>query len=124
MDHFIKYDGKMWAGKHLLIEVYDADNTNNGSYIKNALEAMANAIKATIVNSAFHSFDGGGVTGVLILAESHISIHTWPETRYAAIDVFTCGRCNPNDAIATLCDQFHTHTIKVTEIMRGEQVMT
>jgi S-adenosylmethionine decarboxylase len=121
MDHFIKHAGKLWAGKHLLIEVYNADYTDNASHIQGSLVAMANAIGATIVNAVFHSFDGGGVTGVLILAESHISIHTWPETRYAAIDIFTCGRVNPRDGLATLCDRFHTHAVNVTEVMRGEQ---
>lgn len=121
MDHFIVSGNKVWAGRHLIIEVYQASNIDDVEYIKNTLVAMADNIKATVLGSIFHSFPGGGVTGVVALAESHISIHTWPETGYAALDIFTCGACNPNDGLQVMMHAFDTESVKVKELFRGEQ---
>ena len=80
------------AGQHGLIDFYGASFLTNQNYIEQALISAAKKCGATIIGQNFHKFGGeGGVTGVLLLAESHISIHTWPETDYAAIDIFMCG---------------------------------
>lgn len=81
-------------GNHGLLDLYGCDEIllKDEGRLKTALIAAAQAADATIVESRFHTFGGaGGVTGVLLLAESHISIHTWPEHRFAAVDAFICG---------------------------------
>jgi S-adenosylmethionine decarboxylase len=82
--------------------------------------AAVRATGATVVDSRFYHFgDGQGVSGVVILAESHLSIHTWPERGYAAIDVFTCGSCDPRKAVPVLSAGFATSDVRVIEARRG-----
>ena len=92
-------------GQHCLLDVYQI----NGYWLQDAvaieelLRQAAQAAQAHILTSHFHTFGGnGGVTGVLLLAESHISIHTWPEHHYAAIDIFMCGQLLTEAAVAKL----------------------
>ena len=76
---------------------------------------------ATIVNAVFHAFNPHGVSGVVVIAESHLTIHTWPEYGYAAVDVFTCGdTVDPWIATSTLKEYFKAEKIKTVEIQRGE----
>lgn len=121
-DHF-KSDarGNAYAGDHLLIEMWEADHLANASYIQTALERAARAAAATVLHSYYHPFgEGMGVSGVTILAESHISIHTWPERGYAAIDVFMCGDCDPNLTLPVLRDAFSPGRIESRQFRRGE----
>ena len=80
-------------GKHLLLEMKDCDKNilADLATVRNALVSAAQEAKATIVEIAFHEFSPFGVSGMVVIAESHLSIHTWPEYGYAAVDVFTCG---------------------------------
>ncbi len=120
-DHF-KCDarGNAYAGDHLLIEMWDADHLADANYIQNALECAARAAAATVLHSYYHPFgEGMGVSGVTILAESHISIHTWPERGYAAIDVFMCGDCDPNLTLPVLQDAFSPSRIERQQFKRG-----
>ena len=80
-------------GHHLLIELHGCDSAplDSVGQVQRILEEAAKLAGATIVNSAFHHFSPYGVTGVLVIAESHIAAHTWPEYGYAAVDCFTCG---------------------------------
>src|ERR1700712_51388 len=92
-------------GKHLLCEMSgcNAVAIANLDAVKHALYAAAEAANATSLNGYFHQFSPTGVSGILCLAESHISIHTWPETGYAAVDIFTCGdKAMPHNAIEYL----------------------
>ena len=85
-----------FAGTHLLIDLSGAENLDDLPAIETALKEAALAGGATILNSDLHHFEpNGGVSGVVILAESHITIHTWPEKGFAALDVFMCGECDP-----------------------------
>ena len=87
-------DHKLKAlGRHVLAEIYEADSSvlNDEGAIQKIMVDAAIAAKATVVNSVFHKFSPYGVSGVVIIAESHLSIHTWPEHKYAAMDFFTCG---------------------------------
>jgi len=87
------------------------------------LKEAALAGGATILNSDLHHFEpNGGVSGVVILAESHITIHTWPETGYAALDVFMCGECDPYKAIPVLKRAFKPGNVQVIENRRGLKV--
>ncbi|TFL19588.1 adenosylmethionine decarboxylase [Jannaschia formosa] len=76
-------------GRHLLLEHWGG--TTDPARIEAALHGAARAAGATVLSAHLHPFAGGGLTGVLLLAESHISIHTWPEHNYAALDIFMCG---------------------------------
>jgi len=80
----------------------------------------ANAAGATIIGESFHQFNPVGVTGVVAIAESHLSIHTWPEYGYAAVDVFTCSESfSPNEVARLLIDRFQSRNPAITELRRG-----
>lgn len=80
-------------GRQILVEYYDcnSDKLNDVKFIESALLEATRASSATIITHNFHKFSPHGVSGVIVIAESHVSIHTWPEYNYAAVDVFTCG---------------------------------
>jgi S-adenosylmethionine decarboxylase proenzyme len=80
-------------GRHILVELYhcNAERLNDAEFIESSMLTAAEASQATIVSRHFHTFSPHGVSGVIIIAESHVSIHTWPEHDYAALDIFTCG---------------------------------
>ncbi len=95
-------------GLHLLIDFWGCSNMQNEAGIGSTLRGAAEACGATVLDVHLHSFgDGSGITGVATLAESHISIHTWPEIDYVALDVFVCGACNAYKALEVL-EKFFT----------------
>ena len=119
-DYFVEKDGMRYAGMHLLVDLWDASNLSDPALIDAALRDAAVQAGATILHSHFHHFTpNGGVSGVVVLAESHISIHTWPERRFAAIDIFMCGACNPHDAIPVLRAAFRPDRMDLDEQRRG-----
>jgi len=109
-------------GRHLLLELFDCDldAINNVEAVKDALIEAAKRAQATIVDVVFHEFNPFGVSGVVVIAESHLSIHTWPEYRYAAVDIFSCGDVlQPEVAAWYLVDQFGAERTSVVEMQRG-----
>ena len=119
-DYFVKRDGVQFAGTHLLVDLWGASNLGDPDRIDAALRTAAEAAGATILHSHFHHFSpNGGVSGVLVLAESHISIHTWPERDFAAIDIFMCGACDPHLSIPVLRAAFTPDRINLGEQRRG-----
>lgn len=119
-DYFVEKDGLKFAGTHVLLDFWGAANLDQPSVIDEALRSAALAAGATILHSHFHHFTpNAGVSGVVVLAESHISIHTWPERDFAAIDIFMCGDCNPYDAIPLLRAAFSPDSVQVSENRRG-----
>jgi S-adenosylmethionine decarboxylase len=82
------------VGTHCILELYDCPSKllNDASYIQASLQEAAKQAESTLLREVLHQFDPQGVTALALLAESHISIHTWPEKGYAAVDVFTCGQ--------------------------------
>ena len=91
-----------YMGRHVIADLHDVSAELLGSidFWKEILIDGAKKSGATVLSDHFHHFgDGYGLTGVIVLAESHISIHTWPEKNYAAIDVFMCGTCDPEVAV-------------------------
>jgi len=80
-------------GKHILAEYYNCDTTvlNSSELLEKSMKEAVRASGATIIDSTFHTFSPHGVSGVIVIAESHMAIHTWPEYGYAAVDFFTCG---------------------------------
>ena len=108
-------------GKHLLIDFYGVKKNFTVSELEGILRQSAEAIEARILNVCLHEFGlNSGITGVAILAESHISIHTWPETGYIAIDIFVCGKCIPDKAVEPLKQFFKPEYWKIKEIIRGD----
>lgn len=107
-------------GLHLLIDFWDAKHLQDDAVIERAMRDAAAACGATVLEIKLHSFgEDAGITGVAILAESHISIHTWPEINYIALDVFVCGTCDPRQALAVLRSAFEPKKEKVLEHKRG-----
>jgi len=119
-DYFVEREGMCFAGTHLLVDLWDAGHLTDPAYIDRALRDAALAAGATILHSHFHHFSpNGGVSGVIVLAESHISIHTWPERDFAAIDIFMCGACDPALSVPVLRAAFVPGRIEVEEKRRG-----
>ena len=93
--HSFSNDEKLiHQSKHLLLELYkcDFEKLNDESFLRCALNRAAKLAKATVLNLISNKFKPQGVTAIALLAESHISIHTWPESNYSAVDIFTCGQ--------------------------------
>ncbi len=119
-DYFVQKDGMTFAGTHLLVDLWGASKLDDPQLIDAALREAAIVAGATILHSHFHHFTpNGGVSGVVVLAESHISIHTWPERNYAAIDLFMCGVCDPHLSIPILRAAFSPERVDVDEQRRG-----
>lgn len=109
-------------GLHLLIDFWGASQLQNIDLIEQAMRDAADACGASVLEIKLHSFGvDAGITGVAILAESHISIHTWPETGYIALDVFMCGKCDPNNAIPIFTAAFKPEKLHVQSYLRGVQ---
>ena len=119
-DYFCERDGLKFAGAHLLVDMWGASNLDDPKFIEEALKDAARAANATILHGHFHHFSPyGGVTGVLVLAESHITIHTWPEREFAAVDIFMCGSCDPLHALPGLRRAFKPSSLQLSDQKRG-----
>jgi len=109
-------------GRHLLLELFDCDAEaiNSLDVVKGAMVEAAKRAQATIVDVVFHEFNPFGISGVVVIAESHLAIHTWPEYRYAAVDVFSCGDVlQPQVAVDYLVEQLGAARASVVELQRG-----
>ena len=109
-------------GRHLIVEYADCDQTilNDLELLEKFMNESVRKAGATIVSSKFHRYNPQGVSGVVVIAESHISIHTWPEYGYAAVDFFTCGESvDPYKAYSYMKDMLKSHTAQVNELERG-----
>ena len=121
-DHFATRNGVRCAGVHLIIDLHGAKGLNDIDLIDRTLRRCVDAAKATLLHIHLHHFHPNGVSGVAVLAESHISIHTWPDQGYAALDVFMCGKADPDACIPVLREAFRTDRVEVNEILRGRDV--
>lgn len=113
----------MALGQHILIEYYGGDEKlfSSPEKIEKIMNEAAKKAGATIIKSLFHHFNPYGVSGVIVIAESHLTIHTWPEYQYAAVDIFTCGdSVTPWKAFEYLKEEFNAKESQTREIMRGE----
>ncbi|MFQ5567932.1 MAG: adenosylmethionine decarboxylase [Paracoccaceae bacterium] len=119
-DHFIRRDGRVFAGIHLIIEVTGAEGLDDEARIRDALRECVDACGATLLHIHTHRFSPQGVSGVAVLAESHISVHTWPEIGYGAFDVFMCGEARPWAAVEVLRRAFSAGEVRVKELLRGD----
>ena len=99
--------------KHLLLELYrcDSEKLNDESFLRCTLNRAAKMARATVLNLISNKFEPQGVTAIALLAESHISIHTWPESNYSAVDIFTCGQ----NMLPELASQYFIQVLKAEE---------
>jgi S-adenosylmethionine decarboxylase len=110
-------------GRHLIADFFGAEHLQDPDFIEQAMVNAALAAGARVLGSHIHTFgEGMGVTGVITLAESHISIHSWPEHGYAAIDVFMCGEADPMIALRLLVEALHPSKTSVRVHPRGESI--
>ena len=116
-----------YLGKHILAELYncDYDILNDEKLIEKIMTKSAGKIGATIIGTKFHKFSPYGVSGVVVIAESHLTIHTWPELNYAAVDVFTCSsKINPKEACNYIYQGLKANNMKIKLIKRGQMITT
>ena len=109
-------------GRHLLVELNDCDREvlNDLDLLRDAMLEAAIKSGAVVLGDSFHRFSPQGVSGVVVIAESHLSVHTWPEYGYAAVDVFTCGcTVDPQKAADVLIERLGSKNHSLTEIKRG-----
>jgi S-adenosylmethionine decarboxylase len=119
-DYFFQREGDRFAALHLIVDLWDAEHLDDEAFIESALRDCVDAAGATLLHIHLHRFtENGGISGVAILAESHISIHSWPEHGYAAMDIFMCGDTQPHRAIDVLRDAFKPKRIEIGEHRRG-----
>lgn len=118
-DHFITRNGVTFAGSHLIIDLWGAKYLDDMERMETAMRRCVEVCGATLLHIHLHHFAPDGISGVAVLAESHISVHTWPEREYAAFDVFMCGDAMPELAIVELKRAFFPERIEVSENLRG-----
>jgi S-adenosylmethionine decarboxylase len=118
--HFAVRDGVRCAGVHLIIDLHGAEGLDDIDLIEATLRRCVDAAQATLLHIHLHHFQPNGVSGVAVLAESHISIHTWPDAGYAALDVFMCGKASPDACIPVLREAFKAKQVEVSEVLRGQ----
>lgn len=107
-------------GRHLLVELGGCSGLDSLEDIQAIMEEAARQAGATIVQSVFHRFNPYGISGVVVISESHLAIHTWPEHGYASVDVYTCGdTVDPWKAYEYLREQLHSRSSSVKEFNRG-----
>lgn len=110
-------------GTHVLLDLHSVEEELliDESFIENTLKESAKIAKSEILNVYTHKFDGaGGVTTVIALAESHLSIHTWPELNKATIDIYMCGKGRPEIASEYILEKFNPKSYKISSFKRGE----
>ena len=120
-DLFSAPEQKNIVGKHCILELYECDQLklNDEAFLRTSITTAAKRAGAKLLNLITHRFDPQGVTGLALLAESHISIHTWPENGYAAVDVFTCGNHTmPEKACQILCQEFAASKFSLKRLLR------
>ncbi len=119
-DYVVRSEGGLYAGRHILVDLWDSLGLDDPKFIETTLCDAARAAGATVLHVYVHRFsDNGGISGVAVLAESHISIHTWPEWNYAAIDVFMCGQTDPDRSVEIIREAFAPGRIDVNTHARG-----
>ena len=119
-DHFVEREGVCFAGVHLILDFWGGRHLDDLDRVEAALRECVTQCRATLLHIHLHHFaPNGGISGVAVLAESHISVHTWPERRFAAFDVFMCGKARAEEAVSVLMRSFAPQNVQITENLRG-----
>ena len=122
-DFFIERDGVRYAGNHLIIDLFGAQRLDDIEHVEHTLKKCVDTAGASLLHIHLHHFTpNGGVSGVAVLSESHISIHSWPEADYAALDVFMCGDVRPELCVDVLRQAFSAREVVVKTHQRGEEL--
>ena len=122
-DFFIDRDGVRYAGNHLIIDLFGAKRLDELDHVESTLKRCVDKAGASLLHIHLHHFTpNGGVSGVAVLSESHISIHSWPEVDYAALDVFMCGDARPELCVDILREAFEAREVVVKTHQRGEEL--
>jgi S-adenosylmethionine decarboxylase len=108
------------TGTHVIVDLYGAQDIGDEATIRQAITEILRTTEATLLHQFFHRFEPHGITGMVCLAESHISVHTWPESGFAAFDIYMCGRARPERAIPILQAYFQPEHIQFRSIQRGK----
>jgi len=108
-------------GRHLIAEFYGcrAEAIDDLELVRQSMVAAARAIGSVVHGEAFHRYEPQGVSGILLIAESHLSVHTWPEAAYAAVDIYTCGGLDPRPGFRLLAERLEAQSTRMQEILRG-----
>ncbi len=115
-----KVGGLEYAGTHLLLDIWGAKHLDDERRIRETLVKAVNDCGATLLEVSLHVYSpNNGISGVAILAESHMSIHTWPELGYAAVDIFVCGSVDPYKSLPAIREGFEPDKLNVFEVKRG-----
>ncbi len=119
-DHFTTRNGIEFAGTHLILDLWGAKYLDQLDRMEQAMREAVQVAGATLLHIHLHHFTpNGGISGVAVLAESHISVHTWPERDFAAFDIFMCGDAMPEMAIPVLKRAFCPERMVISEHLRG-----
>ncbi|MFT6557232.1 adenosylmethionine decarboxylase [Sneathiella sp.] len=118
-DYFVEKDGMIFAGTHLIVDLWKATGLNDKELIESTLTECVHVSGATLLHFHIHQFEPNGLSGVAVLAESHISFHSWPDKGYMALDIFMCGKTEPHKCIPLLKKAFQPETVQINEIKRG-----
>lgn len=122
-DFLIAESGMVYAGKHYLLDLYGCQHLDSVTKLDAILREAVTAAGATLLHLHLHHFGPGcGVSGVAVLAESHISVHTWPERGFAAFDIFMCGRAKPEEAVRTIQARLDAQKVQSYLGRRGDQL--
>ncbi|MEX2395146.1 MAG: adenosylmethionine decarboxylase [Actinomycetota bacterium] len=107
-------------GRHLIVEMWECDNLNDAPLLEKALKETVEAVDGTLLDTRVVQFPVHGVTGVAIISESHVAVHTWPEYGYAAVDIFTCNlEADVQAGIEAMAKHFTPGRTQVMEVRRG-----
>lgn len=119
-EHLMVRNGVRCAGAHIIVDLYGGERLDDLAHVEDTLVRCVEASGATLLHVHLHHFDdNSGVSGVAVLAESHISIHSWPEHGYAALDIFMCGDTQPEACVGVLKEAFRPDRVVVDEFLRG-----
>ncbi len=118
-DYFVEKDGIVFAGTHLIVDLWGASNLNNPTFIEKTLHECIEVAGATLLHFHIHAFEPNGLSGVAVLAESHISFHSWPDQGYMALDIFMCGNATPHKCIPILKKAFKPNSVQINDLKRG-----
>jgi S-adenosylmethionine decarboxylase len=123
VDSLMHRGDQTFAGMHITVDLYHAKHLDNIDYIKSVMLECIQQCGATLLHIHLHHFTpNNGVTGVAVLAESHMSVHTWPEREFAAFDIFMCGESEPELAIEILNKRFKAGSHQVKTLCRGDKL--
>jgi S-adenosylmethionine decarboxylase len=119
-DYFQTVDGVEFAGTHIILDVWGAKKLTESGFMEAVFNNCICSSDATLLHMHVHCFESsGGISGVAVLAESHISVHTWPERDYAAFDIFMCGESKPEESVKVIIDAFRPSHHALTKMRRG-----